>query len=76
MLEKAYFRLQLDSTVQEIEMLLKAVCVDAKKALARSCNPPAKYLEYGVELCVKSSFWGLKIVPKPAKNNVEAFRTA
>lgn len=40
MSEKAYFRLQLDSTVQEIEMLLKAVCVVAKKALVRSCNPP------------------------------------
>ena len=35
MSEKSYFRLQLDSTIQEIERLLKAVCVVAKKELVR-----------------------------------------
>ena len=32
-------------TEQEIERLIKAVCVVAKKELVRSCNPSAKYLE-------------------------------
>ena len=45
MSEKSYFRLQLDSTIQEIERLIKVVCVVAKKEPVRSCNPSAKYLE-------------------------------
>ena len=51
MAEKSYFRLQLDSAIQEIERLLKAVYVVAKE-LVQSYKASAKSPEEGVKLCV------------------------